>query len=253
MPEAKQARVGADSARRVLELLFAFSEDRPVVSVRELADKTDVPLPSAHRYVALLRELGLVAEGERGRYHLTPRVAALGRAAQAAASLIDLAEPFMRELAHEIGETVLLAQLVDGRPVCVHRVEANRRLRLSFDPGQDLPPVRGASVKVLVGSMPEPDRLAYIDRWLSGSADDKRQRAEFVDEVARASTRGWSTSSHEIDDGVWAAASLVTEGEKPVAALSAACADFRLDDAHREHIVDQVRATAERISQAVRG
>jgi DNA-binding IclR family transcriptional regulator len=62
---AEIKRVGADSARRVLDVLFAFSEERPIASVKELAEEVGVPLPSAHRYIALLRETGLVAETER--------------------------------------------------------------------------------------------------------------------------------------------------------------------------------------------
>jgi DNA-binding IclR family transcriptional regulator len=246
-------RVGADSARRVLDLLFAFTEERPVASVKELAQQMDVPLPSAHRYIALLRETGLVAETERGRYHLTSRVTALGRAARAANTLIDIADPFMRALSEEIGETVLLVRMVHGLPVCQHRVEASRRLRLSFEPGQNLPPLRGASVKVLVGSMAEAERIAYVDRLLTAGEDTGTQRSEFLREVAQAATRGWAASSQEIDEGVWATASLVSEGGLPVAALSAACAGFRLDDERRSMIVDNVRAAARDITGALTG
>jgi DNA-binding IclR family transcriptional regulator len=248
MTETK--RVGADSARRVLDLLFAFTEERPVASVKELAQQMDVPLPSVHRYIALLRETGLVAETERGRYHLTPRVTALGRAARAANTLIDIADPHMRALSEEIGETVLLVRMVHGLPVCLHRVEASRRLRLSFEPGQNLPPLRGASVKVLVGAMPESERIAYVDRLLTG-ANTGAQRSEFLREVTQASIQGWAASSQEIDEGVWATASLVSEGGQPVAALSAACAGFRLDDERRSVIVGNVRTAARHITGAL--
>jgi DNA-binding IclR family transcriptional regulator len=252
MAEIKRARVGSDSARRVLDLLFAFTEERPEASVKELADELAVPLPSAHRYVALLREKGLVSEGARGRYHLTPRVTALGRAARAANSMIDVATPFMRELAERIGETVLLARLVHDLPVCVHRVEASRRLRLSFEPGQNLPPLRGASVKVLVGSMPGTERDAYLNRVLTGE-DTEARRAEFLAEAESAGADKWATSSQEIDEGVWAAAALVTQDGRAAAALAAACAGFRVDDERRVFVLDSVRETARRISDALGG
>jgi DNA-binding IclR family transcriptional regulator len=253
MTEPKRARTGADSARRVLDVLFAFSEDQPVLSVKEIAEVTSLPLPSAHRYVALLREEGLMVEGERGRYHLTPRVTSLGRAARAANSVIDVAEPHLRRLVDAIGETVLLARIVQGVPVCIHRVEAPRRLRLSFEPGQSLPPLRGASVKVLVASMGNAERAAYLDRVVADRPDLAGSRAEFENEIALAADRGWATSTQEIDEGVWAVAAAITDGDHIVASLSAACPSFRLDAERKTNILDQVRRTADAISRAVTG
>ena len=72
---------GPESARRALEMLFCFRRDRPVATVKQLASELDLPLPSAHRYVALLRSQGLVTESDRGHYHLTHRVVLLAEAA----------------------------------------------------------------------------------------------------------------------------------------------------------------------------
>src|SRR4051812_30590972 len=121
-------RSGAESARKVLELLLRFSDERPAASIRELASETGVPLPTAYRYVALLREMGLVEEGDRGRYHVTPRVAPLARAAYANPGLIRIAEPVMRRLADTTRESVILVRLIGGLPVCVDRVESPHRV-----------------------------------------------------------------------------------------------------------------------------
>ena len=121
---------GPESAHRVLDVLFSFRPDRPSASVKEIAAELGIPLPTAHRYIALLRGRGLVVEADRGRYHLTLRTLPLGEAARAAVSLIEVAEPFVRELMASIDETVLVAQLVRGTPVCMHRWEASRRVRL---------------------------------------------------------------------------------------------------------------------------
>src|SRR5690606_28165448 len=102
-------RSGAESGRRALDLLFAF-ENHPVASVRELAEAISVPVPSAHRYVALLRDMGLIEEAERGHYRLTMRVVALARSARRATSTIDVVRPFMNGLVERTGETVILVQ-----------------------------------------------------------------------------------------------------------------------------------------------
>ncbi|MEU4893302.1 IclR family transcriptional regulator [Streptomyces sp. NPDC044780] len=246
------SKAGADSGRRALELLFAFTEQRPVASVRQLAEDLGIPVPTAHRYVALLRDMGLIEERERGQYHLTMRVAALSRAARQATPLVHIAEPYMRELSEQIEETVLLVRMVHGLPVCIHRVETLRPFRLSFETGQNMPPLRGASVRLLIGSLPETERERYVDQALAtGTPPPVHGRETFLDEIRRAVEQGWDVSQEEIDEGVWAASAPIKEGTLTRAALSAPCPAFRLDDARRAAVLDQVRKAADRISQAL--
>jgi DNA-binding IclR family transcriptional regulator len=233
-------------------MLFAFTGQRPVASVRELAHKLDIPVPSAHRYVALLRDMGLIEEGARGQYHLTMRVAALSRAAREATPLMHIAEPYMRELSAELEETVMLVRLVHGLPVCVHRIETARRIRLSFEIGQHLPPLRGASVRLLLGSLTAAERRRYVDQALEGGARPPVVgREDFLAEVERDAARGWAVSNEEIDEGVWAASAAVREGGHTVAALSVPCPAFRLDQAGRDHVIELASQAADRLSHAL--
>lgn len=247
-------RAGADSGRRALEVLFAFTEQRPVLSVRELAETIGIPVPTAHRYVALLRDMGLIEEDTRGRYRLTLRVAALGRAARQGTSLAEVADPFLRALADDVSETVLLIRLVRGLPVCVHGAESNRPYRLSFEVGQNLPPLRGASARVLVGSLSPAERERYVDRALAaGAVPPVNGREEFLQGVELAVERGWSVSHEEIDEGIWAVSTAIRDDDRIVATISLSCPEFRLDDARRKAYIDRAVVTAERISQALRG
>jgi DNA-binding IclR family transcriptional regulator len=245
-------KAGADSGRRALEVLFALTQQRPRASVRDLAEQLDIPMPSVHRYVALLRDMGLLEEGARGQYHLTMRVAALGRAARAATSVVDVAGPFMSELSEQVGETVLLARLVQGLPVCIHRIETTRSLRLSFEVGQHLPALRGASVRLLLGALSVPEQRRHLQQALAnGERLPDIGPDEFLSAIERDAERGWAISYEEIDEGVWAAAAPVVEDGRTVAALSVPCPAFRLTDEHRAEILDLVRKTAHRLSEAL--
>ena len=245
-------RAGADSGRRALDVLFAFTEQRPVASVRDLADELEIPTPSVHRYVALLRDMGLLEEASRGRYHLSMRVAALGRAARRAAPIVDTVEPHMRALSERIGESVLLMRMVQGAPVCIHRVESPSRFRLSFEPGQLLPALRGASARLLLGSLDRAEREGHVDRALAaGALPPVHGRDAFLEAVERDVDRGWAVSNEEIDEGVWAPAAAVYEDGRVVAAISAPCPAFRVDEQRRSEIIDLVRRAASEASDAL--
>jgi hypothetical protein len=63
---------GAEGARRVLAVMQAFTPEYHTLTARDLADATGIPLPSMYRYIALLRETGLLVGDDRGSYHLSP-------------------------------------------------------------------------------------------------------------------------------------------------------------------------------------
>lgn len=244
-------KTGAESARRAVEMLFAF-EQGPVATVRSLADKADIPVPSAHRYVAMLKDMGLIEEARYGQYRLTMRVASLAQAARHGTSLIDIVQPFMQLLHEETGETVLLVQPMAGLPVCTHRVEAQQRLRLSFEIGQHLPSLRGASAHLMVAAMPEQSRRSYVDEELVRGAQPPVLGVEqFLAEVRREAERGWTVSSDEIDEGIWAAAGMIRREGYFIETLSGPCPKFRIDDSKATTIIECVCRVAGQISVAL--
>jgi DNA-binding IclR family transcriptional regulator len=236
-------------------VLQAFSSRRHTRTARELAELTAIPLPSLYRYLALLRDTGLVVGDERGAYRLSPRLIALGRAAEAAEPMIAAADPVMRELAAECGEMVLLVRLVARVPVCVHVAgPAPSGLAPSgvaqsgvhaVEPGQELPLLRGASGWVLLAGRPDRQRrecLAPLAR------EEPSGAARLEETIARVVDRGWAVSEEEAGAAVWTASAAVTAGPVTVAALTVP-APQPLAAALRERLVGQVRAAAARLSQ----
>src|SRR4051794_7076550 len=142
---------------------MAFTKERHTLSSRDLAETTGIPLPSVYRYVAFLRDTGLLVGADQGGYHLSARLLQLAQAAEAAETLVDIADPVMRRLAAETQETVILVRLVGRSAVCVHRVESSHRLRTSYEPGQPLPLEHGASARILLASMSPEARHAYLE------------------------------------------------------------------------------------------
>ena len=239
---------GAEGARRVLAVLQAFSPNQHTLTARELAGLTAIPLPSMYRYIALLRDTGLLVGDDRGAYHLSPRFISLARAAEAAETLIDLADPVMRDLVQECGETAIFVKLIARVPVCVHRVESGHHLRATFEPGQSLPLLRGASGRVLLAGLPERERREY----LASLAKSDPAATEGIEEaLAEVAVCGWATSEEEIDRGVWAASAAVTNGRSTVAALTVPSPLVRAPAVHQQRLLGQVRAAAARLSRHI--
>jgi len=248
-PEASAAR-GCEGARRVLALMLAFSAEHHTLTARELSKATGIALPSVYRYITLLRETGLLAEGDRGSFRLSARLIGLSRAAEAAESIIDVADPVMRALLAETEETCILVRLIGRSAICVHRVESEHRLRTTFEPGQPLPLERGASARILLAGLAPEVRRQYLEPF---AARDPHGAAALEERVLLAVQRGWAISEAELDHGVCAISAAVRQGKRTVAALTIPAPLTRTPPDVRDKRLAQVRAAAREISAALDG
>jgi DNA-binding IclR family transcriptional regulator len=250
MPAEASAAHGCEGARRVLALMLTFSADDNTLTARQLADRTGIALPSVYRYITLLRETGLLAGDERGSYRLSARLMGLARAAEAAESIIEVAEPVMRELHDKTGETVILVRLIGRSAVCVHRVQAAQRLRISFEPGQSLPLESGASTRLLLASLSPDVRKDY----LTSLAERSPEAAALLEKkVLIAGQQGYATSDEEISEGVFAAAAQVMQGKRMAAVITVPAPNVRVPTAElRSQIVTEVRIAARAITEGLR-
>ncbi len=244
--KSAESRPGAESARRALELLLTFTRESHTLSARQLAADTGIPLPTAYRHIALLRDMGLLVGDDQGGFHLSARFITLAEAAEASEPLIPRADPVMRALAAACGETVILVRLIAGSAVCIHRIESGHRLRISFEPGQPLPLTRGASARILLSSL-QPDVLQQRLADLAGS--DRSAAERLRAEVKTAAELGWATSEEEIDPGIWAASAAVFSRDTIVAALTVPSPLVRAPDKKREQLLGHLRSAAADLSR----
>ena len=249
MPPEANASHGCEGARRVLALMLTFSADDNTLTARQLAERTGIALPSVYRYITLLRETGLLAGDERGSYRLSARLIGLAKAAEAAESIIDVADPVMRNLAAQTGETVILVRLIGRSAVCVHRVQSAQRLRISFEPGQPLPLERGASARLLLASLTPNVRKEYLAPL---AERDPEAAAMLEKRVLAAGQQGFATSEEEIDKGVWAASAQVTQGKRMVGVLTVPSPLVRAPAEQRAQLLGQVRRAALVINDSLR-
>jgi DNA-binding IclR family transcriptional regulator len=226
-----------------------FSGRQPSASVRELADAAELSLPTAYRYVALLRELGFLEESERASYfQLGWRVLQLAQAARSTTGLVQISEPIMGRLASSTDETVTLLRLVDRSMECIAQVEAEHMLRISLLPGRRLPLTAGASARVLLAQLDRHWLTALLDHLARGDSDFAARRDLFESEVEQAAEHEYAVSVEEIDPGIWAVAAAVGAGPMP-ACLSVTGPVSRLESGVREHVISSALAAAREVSE----
>lgn len=245
MADPLEKRVpGSSSARKVLQLLFSFDQHRPSATVADLAELAGIPLPTAYRHVALLKDLGLLEEGRSGQYRPTMKVLPLAQAARLSNSLADLTRPLIQEASAAFDETVMLKRYTGDAMICVEVKETDQAMRFTFQRGRVTPLGRGGSGKMALAMLPPEARQRWL-RTLVGGAALSAECAQII-EV------GHAISDSEIDRGVWACSVPASEAgaEHPIV-LTVAGPGVRFDDATRAAAPQLLKRYADRIASVV--
>jgi DNA-binding IclR family transcriptional regulator len=240
---------GTESSRRLLSVLFSFTELRPTWSVAELSESLALTQSAVYRYVGLLREVGLVDNAPDNRYRLSERTAALAAAAAAArAPLGDVALPVIERLRDTIDEAVFVARRIGWHAFTVARAESRKPVRLQFEPGQAMRLHIGSMPRILLASLSEKEQ----ERYLAG-LDDAARTSEFLTPAAldRVRRERVTESFEEIDEGIWGVAAAIVDGEEIVGAIGCAAPIYRTDEDKRRMIRQLIVAGAAEVSSAL--
>jgi DNA-binding IclR family transcriptional regulator len=230
--------------------LLAFSTERPRHSAESLSEQIGVPLSSTYRYIGILREAELIDEDGRGSFVLAPRVVGLAQAARAGTDLTSIARPYMKRLAHEAGETVILLRRSGDRAICIERAESPSRIRLTFEVGTTLPLHRGAGPKLLLAHQPPAEIEQLLNDVVARDPGFDAHRKVLMRELATIRDEGWSESHAEITPHVYAVAAGIRDGSAVVATISFLAPAFRTPKASQINLREKLQRTAALISKA---
>ncbi|WP_037681685.1 IclR family transcriptional regulator [Streptomyces griseus] len=212
----EQPGTGVRSVRRALDILGLLSEDRPVITLREITDTTGLAKTTVLRLVQTLEESGLLWSHPAG-YTAGPGLWRWAYLARSQWEVPRETRKVMRDLSNRLGETVNIFIARDVKRVCVAHEESPHPLRHVVDVGDEQPLWAGASSKVLLRDASETllRRVAASSPHGESYLDQLRARAQ------DAAQRGYAVSSSEWDEGLTAvAAPVLGRSGSVVASLS---------------------------------
>jgi DNA-binding IclR family transcriptional regulator len=191
------------------------------------------------------------------RYVLGPRIFELAQARAQRADLRRLAQPAMRRLAAELGETVLLGRVEADGVRIVERTEApleHAELRIAAPAGLRIHLLAGATGRLIVSAWPAPRRAAFahdgpLPRFTSHSIVESEAFLFAAEEAARA---GYGVDREEYLDGVNAvAAPIYAPGRELVALLWAVGHSARFNGSALDQAGKRLRSEADVLSRTI--
>jgi len=204
-------RRGAQTVHRAIDILEAFSANRPSLALAEICEAVNLTVPTTHRLLKALQHKEMVFWDPLSRRY------SLGAGVMRLASLIlnrdDLTasiQPSLEYLRNETHETVGFHGLIDNERVCLVELVSPLPIRMASGVGTAYPLYAGAAGKALLALMPDDQ----VDRLLSDACKAKLlsvdRRKALRRELEQIRSTGYATSRGETVAGAAAIATAVS-------------------------------------------
>ncbi|WP_295640006.1 IclR family transcriptional regulator C-terminal domain-containing protein [uncultured Methylibium sp.] len=186
-----------------LAVIEAFDQERPRLSITEVAERTGLTRAAARRYLITLAHLGYVQQ-DRKLYGLTPKVLRLGQSYMHSARLPRVIQPLLQKLAYALQEASSAGVLDHDDVIAVAAASAGRVVSATLQPGTRVPAYCTSNGRVLVAAMPDEAMDAWLARQslqpLTPHTVTNRERLRL--ELLRTRANGYTTIDQELELGL---------------------------------------------------
>ncbi len=191
---------GTQAVRRAVALLKAFEPDGKALTPAELSQRVELNRSTVYRLLNALQHEGLIAADEQGRYRLGPELAILGALALRQIDLRALAQPYMRSLVAQTGETVDLEVLHGAQTLIIDEVSGDHLVSAASNVGTLYPAHCASTGKALLAQLaPEAVHVALEGALVARGPRSITDRDALSEELALVRARGYATSYDELE------------------------------------------------------
>jgi DNA-binding IclR family transcriptional regulator len=210
----KTKATGVRAVERAIDILDAFSVERPALTITELTRCVHLNRPTLYRMLSTLMQRGLVQlSGDPPRYRLDYGAARFAEAWSRSIDIGQTALPFLEPLLHRFDETVALYLRRDNTRICAIELPSRQPLSYSRGLGHAESLRRGASGIAILAFLP-PDEFEAILAEERAPASAKALRRT----LAQTRTRGYALSRDHLIVGAQAIAAPVFDRTQAVVA-----------------------------------
>ncbi|MFW6346707.1 MAG: IclR family transcriptional regulator domain-containing protein [Halomonas sp.] len=187
-----------------LEVILAFDEAHPRMTLSEVAARTGMNRARARRFLLTLHALGYVRKQGRN-FELAPKVLQLGYAFLSANDYRSVIQQVLEEITAACGESSSLGVL-DGEEVTyVARSSSRHRLMaITLSVGTRLPAAYTSMGRVLLAQLPDDALEAWLERVTLVRHTDKTvtDKTELKRLILEARRQGYAIADQELDSGL---------------------------------------------------
>lgn len=238
------------SLERGLAVIRAFGADRPSLTPAEVAKRTGLSRAATRRFLHTLHTLGYVDTDGR-EYFLRPQLLELGHAYLSGLGLPDIAQPHLRRLASEVGESASVAVMDGTDIVYVARVATYRIMSAAIVVGTRFPAIVTSMGRAIIGA----GSLERQEEFLAATPRPRLTTHTLTDladlraALATVREQGWALVDQELEEGLRSIAAPIRDATGAVVAAVNVSAPVRRGDVAA--IVDELLPSVLRSADAI--
>lgn len=186
-----------------LRVIECFGAETPRLSISDVAQMSQLDRATARRCLLTLHHEGY-ADYDGKFFALTPKVLRLGMGALASLPLPQVVQPWLDQLAEQIGQSCSVSILDDQDIVYLARAAQRRVMSIGLMPGSRLPAHCTSMGRVLLAALPLRDACAVIDHadLTPRTPHSLTDPTEIMEQVEQARRRGYAVIDQEIEMGL---------------------------------------------------
>lgn len=246
MESVEKTGEGVRAVDRALDILMAFTAADHRLTAGELAKRVDLSRPTLYRLLRTLEHKGFIfSSGEPQRFELGPSVANLAHVWSVSQDIATVAQPVMRQLWEDTGETVSLLVHQGRSRTCVAELPSAQPLSFQRGVGYSTDVTLGASGRVILAHVASPE--AYLDE-----ARARHDLAAYLDRLKTIREQGYEISRDELIKGAVAVAvPFFGSDGKVKGSLAVFGPSVRVDEERVRAFVDALKSAGDRLSMAL--
>ncbi|MFC5357653.1 IclR family transcriptional regulator [Azospirillum himalayense] len=141
---------GVDAVKKALDILRAFSQEQPTLSLSEISKKTGYVKSTALRMLISLEESGFITANADKTYSVGSEAFRIGSLYQKTFRLEAVIRPVMRDMVNGTGESASFFRREGNQRICLFREDSAQALREHVAEGDVVALDRGAAGRVLL-------------------------------------------------------------------------------------------------------
>ena len=240
-----------------LAVLKAFNARRRTMNLSEVAQAAGINKSSAQRMIHTLEALGYVRKNAvTKRFQLTAEIMEIGYNYLASNTLVDVANPFLAELAQVTGETTNLTEPVGQDMIYVARFVGPKFIPIHLPLGSRIPMYCTASGRAYLSALDQAHMLERLEgcELVQHTHQTLTTLEQIFERIEQARRNGFATNCEELFLGDMALAAPVRNSDGiPVAAVHVVAPTSRwtVEDAERR-LAPAVLECARAITTSIR-
>lgn len=187
-----------------LDVILAFNESHPRMTLSEVAARTGMNRAKARRFLLTLHALGYVRKQQR-YFELAPKVLQLGYSFLSSNHPRSVIQHYLEDITRDIGESSSLGVLDGDEVIYIARSSAPHRLMaITLSTGTRLPAAYTSMGRILLAQLTDSELDDYLEGVKLTPYTDKTltRRGDLKAAILTARQQGYAVVDQELDSGL---------------------------------------------------